>query len=66
VFTIQRKKGKRYVKATRFSKASKAGANTRKFKTRKLKPSRYRATLVATDAAGNRSKAKRLTLRIKR
>jgi CSLREA domain-containing protein len=65
-FTIQRKKGKRYVKATRFSKASKAGANTRKFKTRKLKPGRYRATLVATDAAGNHSKAKRLTFRIKR
>jgi hypothetical protein len=66
VFTIQRKKGKRYVKATTFSKTSKAGANTRKFKTRKLKPGRYRTTLVATDAAGNRSKAKRLTFRIKR
>jgi hypothetical protein len=66
VFTIQRRKGKRYVKATRFSKASKAGANTRKFKTRKLKPGRYRATLFATDAADNRSKAKRLTFRIKR
>jgi CSLREA domain-containing protein len=65
-FTIQRKKGKRYVKATRFSKASKAGANKRKFQTRKLKPGRYRATLVATDAAGNHSKAKRLTFRIKR
>jgi hypothetical protein len=66
VFTIQRKKGKRYVKATRFSKASRAGENTRKFRPRKLKPGRYRATLVATDAAGNRSKAKRLTFRIKR
>jgi hypothetical protein len=65
-FTIQRKKGKRYVSATRFRKTSKAGANTRRFKTRKLKPGRYRATLVATDAAGNRSKAKRLTFRIKR
>jgi len=66
VFTIQRKKGKRYVKATRFSKSSKAGANTRKFRTRRLKPGRYRATLVATDTAGNRSKAKRLSFRIKR
>ena len=65
-FTIQRKKGKRYVKAKKFSKASKAGANKRKLVTRKLKPGRYRATLVATDAANNRSKAKRLTFRIKR
>ena len=65
-FTIQRKKGKRYVKAKRLSKASKAGANKKKLVTRKLKPGRYRATLVATDAAGNRSKAKRLTFRIKR
>jgi CSLREA domain-containing protein len=66
VFTIQRRKGKRYVKATRFSKASKAGANIRKFRTRKLRPGRYRATLVATDAAGNRSKARRVTFRVKR
>jgi hypothetical protein len=65
-FTIQRKKGKRYVKARKFSKASKAGANKRKLVTRKLKPGRYRATLVATDAAKNRSKPKRLTFRIKR
>jgi hypothetical protein len=65
-FTIQRKKGKRYVKAKKFSKTSKAGANKRKLVTRKLKPGRYRATLVATDAAKNRSKAKRLTFRIKR
>jgi hypothetical protein len=66
VFTIQRRKGKRYVKATRFSKASKAGANIWKFRTRKLRPGRYRATLVATDAAGIRSKARRVTFRVKR
>jgi CSLREA domain-containing protein len=66
VFTIQRKKGRRYVRTARFSKSSKAGANARKFKTRKLRPGRYRATLVATDAAGNRSKAKRLAFRVKR
>jgi hypothetical protein len=66
VFTIQRKKGKRYVKPKRFTKASKQGNNTRKFATRKLKPGRYRATLVATDAAGNHSKAKRLAFRVKR
>jgi hypothetical protein len=33
---------------------------------RKLKPGVYRATLVATDAAGNRSKPKRLTFRVVR
>jgi hypothetical protein len=65
VFTIQRRKGKRYVKATRFAKQSTAGANKRRFKKR-LKPGRYRATLVATDAAKNRSKPKRLLFRIVR
>jgi CSLREA domain-containing protein len=65
-FTVQRKKGKRFVKAKKFSKTSKAGANKRKLVTRKLKPGRYRATLVATDAAKNRSKPKRLTFRVKR
>jgi CSLREA domain-containing protein len=65
-FTIQRKKGKRYVRAKRFTKQSKAGANTRKLATHKLKPGRYRATLVATDAAGNHSKSKRLLFRIVR
>ena len=65
-FTVQRKKGKRYVRARRFTKASKQGANKRKFVTRKLKPGRYRATLVATDAAKNRSKAKRITFRVVR
>ena len=65
-FIVQRKKGKRYVKAKRFTKVSKQGANKRKLVTRKLKPGRYRATLVATDAAKNRSKPKRLTFRVKR
>ena len=65
-FTLQRRKGKRYLKGKRLTKASKAGANKKKFVTRKLKPGRYRATLVATDAARNRSKPKRLTFRIKR
>jgi len=62
VLTIKPRKGK----AKRLSKASKAGPNKRKLVTRKLKPGRYRATLVATDAAKNRSKPKRLTFRIKR
>jgi len=70
VFTIQRRKGKRYVQARRFAKQSKAGANTKKFSGRvgkkRLRPGRYRATLVATDSAGNRSKAKRLLFRVVR
>jgi hypothetical protein len=33
---------------------------------RALKRGRYRATLVATDAAGNRSKARRLAFRVVR
>jgi hypothetical protein len=66
VFTVQRRKGKRFVEAKTFSKASKQGANTRKLVTRKLKPGRYRATLVATDAAKNRSKPKRVTFRVRR
>jgi hypothetical protein len=68
VFTIQRRKGKRFVQAKRFAKQSKAGANSKRFSgrigKRALKPGRYRATLVATDAAGNRSKAKRLTFKV--
>lgn len=65
-FTLQRHKGRHWVRAKRFTKLSKAGANRKKLVTRKLKPGRYRATLVATDTAGNHSKAKRLTFRIKR
>jgi CSLREA domain-containing protein len=70
VFTIQRHKGKRFVQAKRFAKVSKAGANTKKFSgrigKRALKPGRYRATLVATDAAKNRSKPKRLLFKVVR
>jgi hypothetical protein len=70
VFTIQRRKGKRFVQAKRFAKVSKAGANAKKFSgrigKRALKPGRYRATLVATDAAKNRSKPKRLLFKVVR
>jgi hypothetical protein len=65
VCTIQRRKGKRFVRAARFTKQSKTGTTTVKRK-HALKPGRYRATFVATDAAGNRSKAKRLTFRVRR
>jgi hypothetical protein len=63
-FSIQRKQGKRYGKAKRSSKASKQGANKKKLSTRRLKPGRYRLTLVATDASKNRSKPKRITFRV--
>jgi hypothetical protein len=32
----------------------------------KLRPGRYRATLIATDAAGNRSRPKRVAFRVAR
>jgi CSLREA domain-containing protein len=70
VFTIQRRRNGRYVQARRFAKASKAGLNLKRFSgrigRRALKPGRYRATLVATDAAGNRSNRKRLPFRVVR
>jgi hypothetical protein len=65
-----RKRCKRYTRAGRFAALSPAGPNTRSFSgrigRRALKPGRYRATLVATDAAGNRSAAKRLRFRVVR
>ena len=35
-----------------------------RFKSRRLRAGRYRATLTATDIAGNRSRAIRLTFRV--
>jgi len=59
---------KRYVRVGRFTAQGRKGANTKKFTgrigRRILKPGAYRATLAAQDAAGNRSKPKRLTFRI--
>ena len=61
---------KRYVSPRRFAAQAVAGANRKRFSgrigKRPLRPGRYRATLVATDAAGNRSKPKRLTFRVVR
>ena len=59
----------RYVRAGRtLTRTSKAGRNRVKFTgrigRRALKPGRYRLTIVATDAAGNRSRARRLNFRI--
>jgi hypothetical protein len=61
---------KRYVSPRRFAAAAKAGRNTKKFSgkigRRALRPGRYRATLVATDADGNASRPKRLAFRVVR
>ena len=53
-----------------FTHTGRAGTNSFKFtgrlRRRKLRPARYRLAAVATDAAGNRSPAKRRTFRIVR
>jgi hypothetical protein len=65
-----RKKPKctRFALAGRFAQASLLGKNTRLFKGKpggkQLKPGSYRATLVATDAAGNHSLPKRLRFKV--
>jgi CSLREA domain-containing protein len=60
----------RYAVAGRFAMAAKGGDNTKRFSgligRRALKPARYRATLIAKDAAGNASKPKRLNFRVVR
>jgi virginiamycin B lyase len=65
-----RKSCTRYVKAGTFAQAGAAGANTKKFSgkigRRTLKPGKFRATLLATDAAGNKSQVKRLSFAVVR
>ena len=56
---LSRKGRTRTVKA-----AGRAGSNRVSLKKLKLKPGRYRATVRATDAAGNRSSAKSTTFRV--
>lgn len=62
----------RWVAVTRLARNGPKGANRVPFsgryrrggRVRELRPGRYRATLTAIDAAGNRSRAKRVRLRI--
>jgi hypothetical protein len=58
----------RYTRAGRFAVQSKAGANSHHFTGRigskKLKAGSYRITLVATDAAGNHSKARTVSIKV--
>lgn len=60
----------RYVGTRRFAVTAAAGAGSHRFSGRigghALPPGRYRTTLVATDAAGNRSKPRRLRFRVVR
>jgi plastocyanin len=56
---LSRKGRTRTVKAT-----GRRGSNRVSLKSLKLKPGRYRATVRATDAAGNRSRAKSTTFRV--
>ncbi|MEA2368072.1 MAG: hypothetical protein QOH38_790 [Thermoleophilaceae bacterium] len=60
-----KRKCTRYRRAGTLTRSGIAGANrirfTGKFGTKALKPGRYRATIVATDSAGQLSQARRLT-----
>ena len=78
VFTIQRakkcKRGRkhcsRWRRFGRFAQQGAPGRNSKRWSgkigRRAARPGRYRASLVAIDAAGNRSKAKRLRFRVVR
>jgi hypothetical protein len=69
-FTIERKVRKRFRRVGRLRASSVATTTRRRFSGRigrtALKPGRYRATLVATDAARNASKPKRLRFTVVR
>ncbi|MFL5335323.1 MAG: hypothetical protein ACJ8H8_19550, partial [Geminicoccaceae bacterium] len=64
----KRKACTRYTRVGAFAQQAHAGRNTKKFSGRigktKLSPGSYRATLLATDAAGNRSKTKQVTFKV--
>ena len=60
----------RYQLIGAFAQQASAGKNSKKFSGRigkkKLAPGKYRATLLATDAAGNRSQARQVAFRVVR
>lgn len=68
--TRGRRRCTRHVRFGRFARAGTRGANTVRYSgrigRRAMRPGRYRATLVATDAARNRSRVRRLGLRVVR
>ena len=59
---IRRGKGR----IRRFEAPAVAGRNSTRLASRRLRPGRYRATLLATDAAGNRSEPRRTTFKVVR
>jgi hypothetical protein len=65
-----KRKCTRHVLLGRFAQQAGAGSNSKRWSgkigRRRARPGRYRATLVATDAAGNRSKPRRLSFRVVR
>ena len=67
-FSIERKQRSRHKKVGELVQRAAGGRNAMPFSGRvrhkALVPGRYRATLVATDAAGNRSQARRVAFRI--
>jgi VCBS repeat-containing protein len=66
----KRRRCTRYVVIGRFAQDGDAGTNRKAFSgkigRRTLRPGKYRATLVATDAAGNASRVKRLNFKVVR
>jgi hypothetical protein len=68
--TISRRKGRRWVKVGTIRHDAATGRNVKKWRgkvgRRALKSGRYRATMVATDTAGNKSAPKRLRFEVKR
>ena len=53
-------------KAANTTRSGKAGSNTIKLSTKKLPPGKWTIRLTATDAAGNSSPAKPVTVRVRR
>ena len=66
--TVRIKRLHHATKVVKLRRSSRAGANHIRFSGRNgrhaLRPGRYRATLIAADAAGARSKARAVTFRI--
>lgn len=63
VIRIARKAGRRYRRVATVRRHLPAGASTVR---RRLKPGRYRATIVATDVAGRRATRRPITFRVTR
>jgi CSLREA domain-containing protein len=71
VIRIDQRRGRRFARRGSLTRRSaRAGQNSVAFRgrigRRALRPGRYRASLVATDAAGNASRVRRITFRVVR